>query len=76
MAWDIKGNKNSFSRYVGKKERPVKMWVLSLRITYAWLFRIRRAETFNDFLALIFTVKCSSHNTQVPVKGRMKNHLL
>lgn len=34
MAWYVKGSKNSYSRYVDKKDRPVKMWVLSVRIPY------------------------------------------
>jgi len=66
MARDIKGNKKSFCSYIGDKRKARKN-VVPLRKETGDLvtWDIPKSEVLTDFLASVFTGKCSSHTSQV-----------
>ncbi|PKU45794.1 hypothetical protein llap_3880 [Limosa lapponica baueri] len=66
LARDIKDNKKSFYRYVSDK-RKTRENVSPLQKESGDLVTqdMEKAEVLNDFFALVFTSKCSSHPTQV-----------
>ncbi|GAB0182661.1 hypothetical protein GRJ2_000731400 [Grus japonensis] len=66
LAKDIKGNKKSFYRYVSDK-RKTRENVGPLQKEMGDLVTqdMEKAEVLNDFFALVFTSKCSSHTAQV-----------
>ncbi|KAK4832976.1 hypothetical protein QYF61_026802 [Mycteria americana] len=70
LARDVKGNKKSFYRYIGDKRKTRE------NVGHLWkemgdlvTWDIEKAEVINDFFALVFTGKCSSHTAQV-TKGK------
>lgn len=62
LARDIKGNKKASSGISAIKERPGKMWLFSGGEWKTWLYRREKADVLDDFLASVFTSKCSSQN--------------
>ncbi|PKU39968.1 hypothetical protein llap_9736 [Limosa lapponica baueri] len=63
LARDVKGNKQSFHRYVSDKRKTRKSNRKEAGGLVTW--HMEKAEILNDFLALVFTSKCSIHTTQV-----------
>ncbi|GAB0179532.1 hypothetical protein GRJ2_000418500 [Grus japonensis] len=75
LARDVKDNKKSFYRYVSEKKR-MRENVGPLQNETGDLVTqdMEKVEVLNDFFALVFTGKCSSHTAQVTegMKGRFR----
>ena len=76
LARDIKGNRKSFSRYISDKEKTREnMGPLWKEMGHLVVWDMEKAEVLNDFFALVFISKCSSHTTQISDgKGRNREN--